>query len=80
MTNITGRVHTVVHHEISVPIRDGGAVRRDVADLLFFADQKYRELHPDDPHISGDQGLYDDAYSIEARDDELVAVIKIDQK
>jgi hypothetical protein len=79
MTNVETRTRTVVHHEVSVPVRDGKATRRDVADLLYFADQKYRELHPDDPHISGDQRLYDDAYYIEPRDETLVAVIPVEQ-
>jgi hypothetical protein len=79
VTNISGRTRTFIHHEVSVPAPGGQATRRDVADLVFFADRKYRELHPDDPHISGDQGLYDDAYLIELRDDELVAVIKAEQ-
>ena len=78
MTNVESRVRTVVNHEVLVPIRDGKITRRDVAELLNFADLKYRELHPDDPHIKN-QDLYDDAYYVEPRDDELVAVIPIEQ-
>lgn len=78
MTNVERRTRTIVHHEVLVPIRDGKVTRRDVAELLTFADLKYRELHPNDPHIK-DQDLYDDAYYIEPRDDELVAVIPIVQ-
>jgi hypothetical protein len=69
MTNITRRKILVTHHEVSIPVREGGATRRDVADLLFFADQKYEEVH-------GVKADHDDAYLIEPRDDEMVAVIK----
>ena len=79
MSNIESRTRIVTWHEISVPIRDGKVTRRDVADLLFFADRKYRELHPNDPHISGDQDVYDDAYMIEPRDETLAARIKVDE-
>jgi hypothetical protein len=81
VTNVKTRTATVIHHEVSIPLReDKGATRRDVQNLLNFADKKYRELHPDDSRIMGDQALYDDAYWIEVRDDELVAVIKEEQR
>jgi hypothetical protein len=77
VTNHSGRIRTFVHHEVSIPAPGGEATRRDVTDLVFFADRKYRELHP---HISGgQQWVADDAYLIELRDDELVAVIKVEQ-
>ena len=69
MANITRRKILVTHHELSIPVRGGAATRRDVADLLFYAEQKYEE-------VNGVKASYDDAYLIEPRDDELVAVIK----
>jgi hypothetical protein len=77
MTNVVTSVRTEIRHEVLIPLLDGKATRRDVADLLTFADIKYRDLHPDDPHIANSD-LYDDAYYVEVRDHELVAVIKVD--
>lgn len=78
MSNVEIRTVTVIRHEVMVPVRDGKVTRRDLFDLLVIADRKYRDLHPNDPHISRDQDLYDDAYHVEPRDDVLVAVIPIE--
>ena len=75
MSNVSSREKLVRTIEVTVP---NPAARRDVWDLLRVADQKYRELHPNDPHIAGDHDLYDDAYMVEFRDDEVVAIIKAD--
>jgi hypothetical protein len=68
MTNISMRRRILANDIVSVPLIDGSVTRRDVSDLLFFADQKYEEVH-------GEKPRRDDAYLIRCSDDNLFAVI-----
>jgi hypothetical protein len=72
MSNVSAREKTIRIHEVTVP---NPATRRDICDLLRVADRKYRQVHG---HADDWSEFYDDAYTIEARDDETVAIIMID--
>lgn len=65
MTNVESKSYTRVITEVSVP---SPATARDLRDLVMFADRKYREIHGTAPE-------YDDAYTVEAEDDRIVATI-----
>ena len=69
MSNVSSRTKTIRIIEVFVP---NPATRRDMSDLFRVADREYRKSNgfPDEAE------LYDDAYMIEARDDEIVAIVK----
>ena len=71
MSNVSIREKMVRVIEVTVP---NPATRRDLEDLIRSADQRYRQIGRIDEAAS----LFDDAYTIEARDDEIVAIIKED--
>lgn len=70
MSNVTWAERQIKVYEISVP---NPATRRDLSDLLRSADKRLAEVDP----ARAEKG-YDDAYMVEARDEQLVAIIKVD--
>jgi hypothetical protein len=66
MTNVTGRKRSFTVNEVSVP---NPATRRDLCDLLTFADRKFEE-------VSGRRAEFDDEYMITADEDQITATIK----
>lgn len=71
MSNVTWAERQIKVYELAVP---NPATRRDLGDLMRSADKRLAELGL----TNATGGLNDDAYMIEARDEHLVAVIKVD--
>lgn len=66
MTNVSGWKENQRLHKLAIP---NPATVRDVQDLVMMANRKYEEVHGTAPD-------YDDAYLIEADDEQIVATIK----
>lgn len=71
MSNVTWAERQIKVYEVAVP---NPATRRDIAELLNSADRRLAEV---DPVAAG--RLHDDAYMVEARDGQIVAVIKVEK-
>lgn len=73
MSNVTWAERQIKVYELAVP---NPATRRDLSDLLRLADKRLAELGLVSDASS--PGFSDDAYTIEARGEQIVAVIKVD--
>lgn len=70
MTNVTDRKRTFTIHEVTVP---NPASRRDLSELILFADRKFME-------VNGREVEFDDDYMVTADEESITATIKEEMK